>query len=274
LEPRFKYGVLGAGAVGKSLIGKLLASARELGPVSSVSFRVASRIANTLRAGYPVRIAHELNDAAVILFHASPDQALILVAMLEKAEIQWAGRSLIFCDTDDVPAARAHFEAVGASIAVARQFGIPGHIAVEGKGAALHAAHRIAQSLKLKAVEILPGATALFDAAVTLGHGAITPLIDWTASMLRDAGVRDAEAARIAAALFMQTASDYAHSGKQSWAWHMRGPDVDRIEAQVAAAGERLRPVLRRLLLFGFDTFDKHPEIDAALKAHWARSKV
>ena len=48
---RFKYGVLGAGAVAKSLIGRLPAKTRDLGPVSAVSFRVASRIANTLRAG-------------------------------------------------------------------------------------------------------------------------------------------------------------------------------------------------------------------------------
>ena len=115
-------------------------------------------------------------------------------------------RALIFCDCDEVPAVLARFQAKGASTAVARQFGIPGHIVVAGNGAALTAAHRIARELKLKAVEILPGATDLFDAAVTLGTAAITPLIDCAAALLREAGIRDGEAARIASALFSQTA--------------------------------------------------------------------
>ena len=258
---RFKYGVLGAGSVAKSLIGRLPAKTRDLGPVSAVSFRVASRIANTLRAGRAARTANELNDAAVVLFHSPPDQAGVLLEILESAEIHWPGKALIFCDCDDLRGAQARFDARGASTAVARQFGIPGSIVVAGNGAALTAAHRIARELKLKAIEILPGATDLFDAAVTLGNSAITPLIDCAAALLRQAGIRDGEAARIASALFSQTASEYARSGKQSWAWYMRKPQAERIEAQIAAVGEGPGPVLRQLLLFGLETFDKYPDV-------------
>ncbi len=67
-------------------------------------------------------------------------------------------------------------------------------------------------------------------------------------------------------ALLLQTAMDCARSGKQSWAWYMRGPDAEQIEAQVAAAGKHLGPVLRQLLLFGFETFDKYPELAAAMR--------
>jgi hypothetical protein len=258
---RFKYAVLGAGAVAKSLIGRLPAKTRDLGPVSAVSFRVASRIANTLRAGRAARTANELNDAPVILFHSPPDQVEILLEILRSAEIHWTGKALIFCDCDDAPRARAHFQEKGASTAVAKQFGIPGRILVAGNGAALTAAHQIAWELKLKAIEILPDATDLFDAAVTLGSCAITPLIDCAATLLREAGIRDGEAARIASALFSQTASEYARSGKQSWAWYMRQPQVERIEAQIAAVGRCPGPVLRQLLLFGLETFDKYPEV-------------
>ena len=227
-----------------------------------MSFRVASRIANTLRAGRAARSANELNDAPVVLFHSPPDQAEILLEMLRRAEIHWTGKALIFCDCDlDAPRARGHFQAKGASTAVAKQFGIPGRILVAGNGAALTAAHRIARELKLKAIEILPGATDLFDAAVALGNCAITPLIDCAAALLREAGIRDGEAARIASALFSQTASEYARSGKQSWAWYMRQPQVEQIEAQIAAVGAHPGPVLRRLLLFGLESFDKYPEL-------------
>jgi hypothetical protein len=266
LESRYKYGVMGAGAVSASLIGRLPSRTRELGPVSAVSYRVASRIANTLRAGHPVRTADDLNGVPCVLFHAPPDHLEVLLGLLEKAEIDWAGKALVFCDCTVGRAVTQRFQAKGASTAVARQFGIPGRIIVEGfDGVALQAVHRMARDLRMKAVEILPGSADLFDAAMTLGSAAITPLIDRAAALLRDAGIRDIEAARIASSLFERTARDYAHSGKQSWAWYVRKPAVASLEGQVAAAGPILEPVLRRLLLFGFETFRKHGEVAAEL---------
>jgi hypothetical protein len=252
---------MGAGAVSASLIGRLPSRTRDVGPVSAVSYRVASRIANTLRAGYPVRSADELGEAPGVLFHAPPEHLETLLGLLERAEIDWTGKALVFCDCFALEAVRQRFEAKGASTAVARQFGIPERIIVEGNdGPALHAVHRMAGELRMKAVEISPGSAVLFDAAVTLGSAAITPLIDRAAALLRDAGIRDIEAARIASSLFEQTARDYAHSGKQSWAWYVRKPAVAPLEAQIAAAGPHLGPVLRQLLLFGFETFGKHGE--------------
>ena len=126
-------------------------------------------------------------------------------------------------------------------------------------GAGLHAARRIARELRMKAVEISPDAADLFDAAVTLGSAAITPLIDRAAALLRDAGIGDPEAARIASSLFEQTARDYAHSGKQSWAWYGRKPLIVRLKAQIASAGPELEPVLRQLLVFGFRDVPQTP---------------
>lgn len=251
----------------KSLIGRLPSAARDIGPVAATSYRVASRIANALRAGQAVRSIVELRAAAIVLFHAPPDQAGVLLDLLAKAGIPWHGKALIFCDCEEITAVRAQFEALGASTAVARQFGIAGRIAVAGSGAALTASHRIARELKLKAVEILPDSIDKFDAVVTLSNAAITPLIDCAASLLREAGIRDTEAARIAAALFLETAKGYAHSGRQSWAWYMRGPEAARIESQIAAAGAQPGPVLRELLLFGLEYFGKHADVGAALLA-------
>lgn len=265
-EFRPRYGIIGAGAVGKSLIGGLPGKAREVGPVAAVSFRVASRIANVLRAGYPVRTAEALSRPSAVLFHAPPEQAASLLGLLDVARISWKGRVLIFCDCEVTLAARARFHDQGASTAVLKQFGIAGRIAVEGEGAALKAARRIVRELRLKPVEISAGAADRFDAAVTLGTCALAPLIDCAAAMLRHAGVRDGEAARLAATLFQQTAREYARSGRQSWGWHLRKPEVDRLEAQIEAAGPRAGALLRELLLLGFDTFDRHADVAGQLR--------
>jgi hypothetical protein len=55
-------------------------------------------------------------------------------------------------------------------------------------------------------------------------------------------------------------------SGKQSWAWYVRKPDLKRLEAQLAAAGEPLGPLMRQLLIFGIETFEKDSKLGSELK--------
>jgi hypothetical protein len=108
-----------------------------------------------------------------------------------------------------------------------------------------------------------------FDAAINLATSAFTPLIDRAALLLRHSGVREADAPRLAVALFQKTAADYLHSGKQSWGWYMQAPEAAGIEAQIASAGvtagESLAAVLRQLVLLGFEVFEKHQDVAQAL---------
>jgi hypothetical protein len=268
---RHKYGVIGGGAVGASLIGKLPARSRDIGPVLGTSYRVASRIANSLRAGYAVRSAVELQDATVLLLHAPPEQILVFVAMLEEAAVGWSGRCLIFCDCVVDREVRLRLEAKGLLIAVLREFGIPGRMVAEGdKGraaAAMRAAHGLIRQLQVKSVEIPPDCSDLFDAAVMLSRGANTVLIDYAADLMREAGIRETEAARLGSLLFEQTARDYAHSGRQSWAWHIQRPDAERLRAQLTAAGPELEALLRQLLTASFERFRKHSDIGLEISA-------
>lgn len=261
-----EYGLMGAGAVNASLVGRLHGKTRALGPVAGVSYRVASRIANTLRAGTAVRSADELDGIRIILFHSPPDQMETLFELLKAANIRWPGKSLVFCDCESVCAMAAHFQSRGASVAMVRKCPIPGRMTVGGTAPALTIANRLARDAGMKPVEIAPDQEDLFEAAVTLGSGALTPLIDYATALLRQCGIRDTEAVQLAAALFEQTAHDYAHSGRQSWAWYIREPAPERLVAQIMAAGDALRTVLSQLILFGLDAFDKHPEAAKAVR--------
>jgi hypothetical protein len=261
-----EYGVIGAGALSKSLVGHLPRKSRQIGPVVGVSFRVASRIANSLRAGYAARSADELNSLPVILFHAPDVQVRNIAALLERAQIDWSNKALIFCDCEAPVALIDRFRALGASTAVARQFGISGTIMVEGAAPALMRAHRIAADLRLRAIEITPGSGDVFAAALTLATAAQTPLIHRATGMMRACGLRDKAAVQLATMLFEQTAQEYGHSGRQSWAWHVREPETEQIEAEIAAVDEPFRSLYRRLILRGFDDFEKHPEVARELQ--------
>jgi len=258
-EYQVEYGVIGAGALSKSLIGQLPRKTRQIGPVAGVSFRVASRMANSLRAGHAARNADELNGSPAILFHAPDDQVRLIADLLEHAQIDWKDKPLIFCDCEVPLPLVDRFRARGASTAVARQFGIAGAIMVEGTPPALACALRIASELRLRAIEITPGSSDMFAATLTLATAALTPLVNRAASLLRAAGLRDKAAVGMATALFEKTIQEYGHSGKQSWSWHVREPETEQIEAEIAAVEEPFRSLFRGLILAGFDEFEKHP---------------
>ncbi len=265
-ESRAEYGVIGAGALSKSLIGQLPRKSRQIGPVVGVSRRVASLMANSLRAGYAARDADELNGPPVILFHAPEVQVRLVADLLENGHIDWKDKSLIFCDCEVPVPVRDRFRSLGASTAVARQFGVSGTIMVEGTAPAIGCALRIASELKLRAIEITPGTEELFAATVTLATAALTPLVNRAASLLRATGLRDKAAVAMATALFRQTIEDYGHSGKQSWTWHVREPEAEQIEGEIAAVEESFRGLFRDLILSGFDDFEKHPDVARELR--------
>jgi hypothetical protein len=264
LEFQPEYGLIAAGAVNSSFIGRLPGKARALGPVVGVSYRVASRIANSLRAGKAARSVDELNDFRLILFRSCPAQHGTLIGMLKDADIQWQGKSLLFCDSESTGA--EHFRDAGASVSSLRNCAFPGRMLLQGSNPSLAAGHRLVRDLKLKAIEVDADSAAVLDAAITLATGALTPLIEHTAGLLRQCGLRDGESLKLAAQLFEKTTKEYAHSGRQSWAWFSQEPDAERLLDQLNAVGSDLRPLLGELVLSGLRELNRHPELERRIR--------
>jgi hypothetical protein len=266
LAYRHNYGLIAAGSIGRTLIGKLPAKSRQIGPVAAISFRVASRIANSIKAGRAVRGVADLDDSSVILFHAPPGQMRLLLHLCFTSAFDWRGRTLIFCDCDPPSAALTQLHGLGAATAVARAFIVPGFATLQGSPPALPAARKMVRDVGLRPLEIAHDRAPVFSAAITLGTAALTPLIDRTSYLLRCAGIRDSDSIKLAELLFQQTARGYGHSGRQSWVWHIGAPCADELESEVDALDSDLGCLLRRLLLLGFDTFEKHPEIANSIR--------
>lgn len=261
-----EYGLIGAGAVNDSLVARLPRKVQALGTVAAVSFRVASRIVNSLGAGVPARSVEELNGLRFILFYSSPDQFPALTQALASAKIRWHGKSLVFCDCECPDETRDLFACRGAHVAVLRKSELPGRLILEGTGPALAFAHRLAKDLGVKAIAIAAEHKQAFEMALTLGSGALSPLIDQTAILLRRCGVRDAEASQLAAALFEQTVREYARTGRQSWVWFQRAPDDARIVAQLNAVGTQLRRMAAELILFGLEEVGRYGELAITIR--------
>jgi hypothetical protein len=263
---RPEFGLMAAGAVTRSLIGQLRSRRRLIGPIAGVSLRVASRIANVLDAGFAARSPDELDSVRSVLFYSPPEHLAALLDLLAAAAITWEGKNLIFCDADISAALMQSFRDRGAAVAAVRRILGKSTAVIESDVPALVTARRVAADAGLQTFEIPAGNGELFAAALAICSAGLTPLIDRAANLLRRAGLRDADAVRLAARIVSQTANDYSHSGKQSWQWHVRPPDADRLAAALAAAPEDQREFVRELILSGFTDFNKHPEIAQRLR--------
>lgn len=230
-----QYGVIGAGAVSRSLIARLPAKSEELGPVAAQSFRVASRMVNALHAGTAVRTLEELNPARTILFCSNPSSAQDLAQLLLAARLSWEGKQLILCETVVPPQLFDGLRASGVSVASIQTMGIPGRYLVEGDEAASKTARSIVRKVDGKVIRLGKDRAALFQAGLTLATALLTPRLDFAAQIFRQAGLGDKQAMELAAALFERTARGYGHSGRQSWAYHLRRPDVMKLKEQAVA---------------------------------------
>ncbi|NDJ10370.1 MAG: DUF2520 domain-containing protein [Acidobacteriia bacterium] len=268
LESPVEFALVGAGPAATSLAGALAHGPGRLGPVVGVSYRVASRLANSLGIGTPARDTAALRNTELILFHAPLQQMKILADQFEHAGINWSGKNLIFVDCDSSPMERAPMS--NASFAWITKCPIPGRLAVGGSGTARVAAIRLASAHDRRPLIVPATARSAFQAAMLLGGAALTPLIDSVAHILRGTGMLDKVASQTAVALFTATIQAYARSGRQSWEWHVHEPDIDTLESHLNSLQPAESRVLRELLLLGFERFQRHSESAEALRSSLA----
>src|SRR5215475_4317151 len=92
------FAVAGGGRVSGSFIARLPRLSSELGPVAAQSYRLASRIANMIGAGHPVKSFQELNDSPLILISAPLRGVAAIVTALADA-VDCNGKIILSCDS-------------------------------------------------------------------------------------------------------------------------------------------------------------------------------
>jgi hypothetical protein len=92
-------GLIGAGSLTDSPVTRFWWLSERLGPVKSASYRVASRIANMLQAGHPVKDYAEFESCALILVSVPDDHVSRVVSEMLSAGISWRGKAVVLCST-------------------------------------------------------------------------------------------------------------------------------------------------------------------------------
>src|SRR5258707_13931778 len=89
--------LIGAGKLSGPPVSGFWRLSDRLGPVMAPSFRLASRIANSLRAGHPVRNYAEF-DACRLIVVSVPDAMLpTFLREIASANISWPNKTILLC---------------------------------------------------------------------------------------------------------------------------------------------------------------------------------
>ena len=92
-------GLIGTGSLTDSPLTRFWWLSERLGPVKSASYRVASRIANMLQAGHPVKDYAEFESCALILVCVPEETVPRVVSEMVSAGISWRGKAVVLCST-------------------------------------------------------------------------------------------------------------------------------------------------------------------------------
>jgi predicted short-subunit dehydrogenase-like oxidoreductase (DUF2520 family) len=211
--------LLAEGKLTDSPLARFWSLSQMLGPVQASSYRLASRIANRLRAGYAVQ-DYDGFDACRTVLISVPDHSLPRVlAKLCSAEISWPGKAVILSSSALDSGELREFSARRASVASIST--IPGfedlRYLVEGDKPAVRAAKRLVEHGDRRAVAIERGLKPFYQAALTCTGSLLFALLLAASESLRHAGVEAPVSAAILERQIGKSLRSYLRAGRRGY---------------------------------------------------------
>jgi predicted short-subunit dehydrogenase-like oxidoreductase (DUF2520 family) len=183
-------GLIGAGSLTDSPLTRFRWLSDRLGPVKSGSFRVASRLANMLRAGHPVKDYAEFESCELILVCVPEETVPHIVSEMLSSGISWRGKTVILCstwlDSGDLRELSARGASVG-SIAAIPGFDGEAYL-VEGDRLAIRQSKSLVEHRERRAVSIERPLKPFYLAALTSTGTLLFALLHVAFESLRRAG--------------------------------------------------------------------------------------
>jgi len=231
-------GLIAAGPVSPAL-ARLPGLHAQLGPVTAASLRVASRIANGLKAGHHAT-PKKMDEASLILV-SGPEPALpALLELAHSAGLDWSKRAIVLfdshLDSNDL-AAFAHLGAEVASLDPLDGFADL-RFCGEGNPLALRKLKRFLTGCQAYLYVLEPGKKQVFSAGLAFTGTLATPLLAAAVDCFRKAGLDPKDAAVIAERTLLQTIRAWQKAGRQGWTGVLPQRDLEAVRRQLAALGE------------------------------------
>jgi predicted short-subunit dehydrogenase-like oxidoreductase (DUF2520 family) len=241
------FAVAGGGRVSGSFVARLPDLASALGPVAAQSYRLASRIVNSIGAGQAVPTYRDLNDSTLILICAPvPGVAPIVSALADALECQ--DKIILLCEGGADSRVMARLREQGAAVGSLQS--IPGsdgkRFVAEGDRTAMLEAKRLIRQLGCRLEEISTAKTPEYAAGLSFGTSLFTPLLEASLLCLQDAGMTKASAMKVVEGLFQNSLRGYLYAGKRSWSGPLAADDRAAVRQEMEALDASM-PLLARL---------------------------
>lgn len=209
--------LIGSGRLTDSPLTRLLRGSPALGPVMAPSYRLASRIANTLRTGQAVKDYAALNGSRLILLAVPHETLPSIVDGLTAAKIEWPGKTVILCSSLRDSTELSALSALGASVGTLTT--VPGFedalYLIEGDPEAIRESSRLLKQRHKRIVAIERQRKAFYLAALTCTGSLAFALQLAAADCLRHAGIPSTLALGIVEKQLMKTLRSYAKAGRK-----------------------------------------------------------
>jgi predicted short-subunit dehydrogenase-like oxidoreductase (DUF2520 family) len=233
-------GMIGAGGVNRSFLARMPIVLGRMGPVKAASFRVARRIANTLRSGHAVT-----NYAAMapcdLIWIAVPDSGIDRVSRELAAATPLAGKIAILCGSTRDSCWPGPLLAGGARVATLNCVEESGErlFVAEGDPTAMRELRRVIAAENRKMIELRAASKSLYLSGIHLATHLLLPWIAASVESLRDAGLSRVEATHVANALGSRALRAYAKAGAKAWSPAAAG----RLQLSIARDLDTIRGV-------------------------------
>ena len=235
VEGSTQYGLIGAGPVHQYFVRDLPRIGKELGPVTAVNRRTASRIVNTLRAGEACGL-EDLGATPLLLICAPGEHLKPLLAALSRSKIAWRGKSLVLCECMAFSRDLEFFRKAGCSVASLRQLiGMPRRFLIEGDRDPLRAARYLVQQINSVPIEIRPEEYLFYSAASTFASSLFTPLLESCMMAMRQTRISGTHSAQVVEAMFLETLRTFLYSGRKSWEGIVADGNKAGMDREIAA---------------------------------------
>jgi hypothetical protein len=212
-------GLVAAGNLTDSPLTRFRWASQGLGPVKSGSVRVASRIANMLKAGHPVKDYAELGACTLILICVPEDSLSGIIAGLLSAEIDWREKIVVLFSAALDSGELREFSQRGAAVGSITP--IPGfedeRYLVEGDPPAIRSSKRLVEFGERRAIAIERPAKPLFLVALTCTGTLLFALISVADESLRHARIPNGFAATLLERQIIRTLRAYLKGGRRAY---------------------------------------------------------
>jgi predicted short-subunit dehydrogenase-like oxidoreductase (DUF2520 family) len=212
-------GLIGTGNLTDSPLTRFWWLTERLGPVKSASYRVASRIANMLRAGHPVKDYAEFESCSLILLYVPEEQLPRVVSEMLSAGISWPGKAVVLCSTWLDSGELRELSARGASIGSISP--IPGfdhqRYLVEGDPLAIRQSKSLVEHRERRAVVVERPLKPFYLAALTCTGTLLFALLHAAFESQNHAGIRAALSAMLLERQMAITLRSFFKGGRRAY---------------------------------------------------------